>query len=91
MSSSELVTATPGTVRPSSVCQVSGVKVNAPATVPSVVSPLVGVTITRDNGSVSSRTLNVAVPPASVVVRPSASDTVTPGTSSSTMATWTLG
>src|SRR5688572_28767622 len=51
----------------------SGVKVNsddATGIVPSVVSLLLSAIVTLAVGSVESATVNVAVPPASVVVRP---------------------
>ncbi len=51
-------------------------------TVPSVSSLEVKLTVTSASGSVSSTTVNVSVPPASVVLRPEVGSMVIPGASS---------
>ncbi len=61
----------------------------AGATVPSVRSLLESPTVTLAMGWVSRTTVNVAVPPASVVMRPDVGFTVTPATSLSVFVTET--
>ncbi len=72
---------TPVTVTVWATFQLTVVKVTlAGATVPSVRSLLVSPTVTFAVGWVSRTTVNVAVPPASVVTRPEVGATVIPGT-----------
>ena len=55
------------------------------STVPSAGSVLATSSTTAPNGSLARRTVNVAVPPASVVTSPADGDATTPASSSSTL------
>ena len=89
---STMVSWTPVTVTVWGVWALADVNVSEVGlTAPSVVSLLVSGTVTSAVGTVFSRTVNVAVPPASVVVSPPVGVTVKPGVSLSTMVTSTLG
>ena len=85
-----MASSTPVTVTVCAVFQLAGVNVSdAGATVPSVRSQELSPTVTSAVGWVLSTTVNVAVPPASVVTSPATGFTVMPAVSLSVLVTAT--
>ena len=85
---------TPATTTVCAVLQSSAVNARLPcapsvsgsvSTTPSPSSPLATATVTAPTGSLASRTVNVAVSPASVVRSPPVGDTTTPASSASSV------
>src|SRR5580765_2671039 len=92
MSPSLTKSSTPVTVTACATFQFAGVNVRlGGATVPSVRSLLATETTTFATGWLVRTTLNAAVPPASVVVRPAVGVTLMPATSLSGLGTATSG
>src|SRR5438045_6585634 len=90
MAPSTTGSSTPVTVTVWGVLQFAVVNVRlAGATVPSARLPLVTGITTSATGWLVNRTVNVAVPPASVVTRPAVGATVIPATSLSVFVTAT--